>query len=240
MPRRHPPPAAATAVMCLVASMVPWLAAPAVAQEFAAEVVRTEPGGGAARPAGTLKVSNGRVRFETGTTADGYFLVRPGGGAWLVRPAARVAMAAGQWSALSLLVAVDPDRPCAAWQALAGDGAGEASDGSNDLSKDSSKDLGKDGRAWRCERRGGDATAIRYDATSPQGRHYVAVVDPQLRFPVRIESDDGSVLAVGGVVRAPQPEALFVLPATYRMFSVQGLIERMKQADVWGASTPQR
>lgn len=217
------------------------LAPPARGEEFSAAIVRTAPGGAAAQPAGTLAVSNGRVRVDTG--ADSYLLVLPGSGAWLVRPAARVAIAAGASTALDLLVAVDPDAPCAAWQAVAG-GAAAAAQVADQVAANQVADQvaagDSDGGRWRCERSGGDAGAVRWRATAPQGRSYGVVIDPQLRFPVRIESDDGAVLAVGDVVHAAPSEALFVLPANYQKFSVRGLIERMKQSDVSGASTPRR
>lgn len=213
---------------CLLGGLAGLAASPAAAQEFAADLVTTA-AGGAARPSGKLEVSNGRVRLESAGARDGYLLVLPGApAAWLVRPAARVAIAAGQWSALALFVAVDADDPCRAWQAMA-EAQGPAPAAGE--------------RQWRCERSGdtasGQAAApIAYRATSPRGRRYDIVIDPLLRFPVRIAGDDGTVTALANIAAAPQPEALFAVPADYRTLTLQGLIERMKQADVFGASSP--
>jgi hypothetical protein len=63
----------------------------AQAQQFSANIVRQR--GAAARPAGRLRVLDGKVRIETPELADGFFLVdatKPS--AYFVRPAARIYM----------------------------------------------------------------------------------------------------------------------------------------------------
>ncbi len=194
---------------------------PAPAQQFSADLVRTDAGSTDPRPSGRLNVSHGRVRIETSDIRAGYFLVLGDAGAYFLRPAAKVFMDAKQSSLLTqLLVAIDPDDPCRRWQAAAVI-AGAAGPGA----------------PWRCER-GGDDTVdgrrtIKYHATSPQERQYSAWIDPQLRFPVRLQMDDGAVVGVVNVAAAPQPESLFAIPADYRKFDPQQLIDRIRQSDVW-------
>lgn len=211
-------PIAASAIGA--ALLIVWLL-PAPAQQFSADLVRMDAGGAGSRPAGKLNVSDGRVRIETSDLLEGYFLVLGDAGAtYFLRPAAKVFMDAKQSSLLTqLLVAVDPDDPCRQWQAAAVI-AGAAGPGAQ----------------WRCERGGDDTVSglrtIKYRATSPQGRQHFGWIDPQLRFPVRLQMDDGAVVDVANIAAAPQPERLFAVPAAYRKFDPQQLIDRIRHSDV--------
>jgi hypothetical protein len=207
-----------------------WLAASCgqlQAQEFTADIVKAEAGGAEPRLSGKLNVSNGKVRLETSDLRDGYFVVRgDAGAAWFLRPAAGIFMDAKQSSVLTqLFVALDPDDPCRQWQAMAKI-AGAADHGGE----------------WRCERVGDDRVdgldTIKYQAVSPQGRRYVSWINPQLRFSVRLETEDGGVVGLVNIREAPQPESLFIVPAGYRKFDPQHLINIIKQSDVWVEPPP--
>jgi hypothetical protein len=201
-----------------------WLAASALAapaQQFSADLIRTDAGGVAPRPAGKLNVLNKNVRIETSDAPDGFFLVLGNAdAAYFVRPAQRIFMNAKQSSLLTqVFVVVDPDDPCRQWQVAA-------------------RIAGADqGAEWRCERSGDDMVeqqrTIKYQAISPQGRRYFGWINPQLRFPVRLQSEDGAVVDLVNIREALQPESLFVVPAGYRKFDPQRLIDRLKQSDVW-------
>jgi hypothetical protein len=193
---------------------------PAPAQQFSADLVKAEVGG-EPRPSGKINVSRGRVRLETSDVPAGYFLVLDAEATYFLRPAAKVFMDAKQSSLLTqVFVAIDPDNPCNQWQAAARV-AGAADNGA----------------AWRCQRVGDDTVdgrrRIKYQAISPQGRQYFVWVDPQLPFPVRLQMDDGVALETVNIRETPQDDSLFSIPAGYRKFDPQHLIDRIRRSDVW-------
>jgi hypothetical protein len=201
-------------------------AAPAQAQQFSADLVAIG-GAAAATSAGKLRVFDGKVRIETPDHADGFFLVDAANhAAYFARPAQRVFMEARQSSRLTrLFVLVDPLDPCPQWQSMAKlAGAAEADE------------------AWRCERVGEEVIdgrhAAAYRAILPSGKHFVGWIEPGLKFPLRIEMDDGATIAVRNIKEGPQPEGLFEIPAGFRKFDLQGLFERIKQSDVWVEPPP--
>lgn len=193
----------------------------AQAQQFSADIVTRH--GDESKPAGHLSVRDGKVRIETAEHADGFFLVDPAKpSATFVRPGARVFMDAGQSSRLTrLLVPVDPDAPCRQWQAMA-QLAGSAGEG-----------------AWRCERAGEETVEGRnadvFKVVSAAGQETVGWIDRELRFPVRIKTEDGAIVALAAIKVEPQPASSFEIPATFRKFSLDALMERIKQSDVWVA-----
>jgi hypothetical protein len=195
--------------------------APVQAQQFSADLVATVDGPAAA-PAGTLRVFNGKVRIETPDFADGFFLADGGNhDAYFVQPARRVFMDARQSSRLpQLFVPVDPADPCQRWRTMAKlAGTAEAGD------------------PWQCERTNeeviGGRRAVAYRATLPSGKHFTGWIDPDLKFPLRIEMEDGAMITVSNIQEAPQPAGLFDIPAGFNKFDPQALIDRIKQSDVW-------
>jgi hypothetical protein len=194
--------------------------APAQAQQFSADLV-TIGGDGVAAPAGKLRVDGDKVRIETPEFADGFFLIdaaKPV--ALFVRPAARIFMEARQSSRLTqVFVPVDPQAPCRAWQAMARL-AGVA-----------------DQEDWRCERAGEEKIdgqrTIAYRAVAPSGRELFGWIDPVRKFPLRVKSEDGAVVTAQHVRDEPQPAQLFEIPAGFRKFDPQILIQQIKQSDVW-------
>jgi hypothetical protein len=206
--------------LCALAGLL--LAGQAQAQRFSADLVLTQ-GSAASVPAGRLFVLDDKVRIETPELADGFFLIdgaKPA--AYFARPATRIYMDARQSSRLtSLFVPVDPDDPCRQWQAMARL-AGGADNGD-----------------WRCERIGqetvGGGEAIAYRAFSAEHERFTGWIDRLRKFPVRIKSDDGAIFAVENIRDDAQPSQPLEIPSGFRKFDPEGLIQRIKQSDVWVA-----
>jgi hypothetical protein len=60
-----------------------------------------------------------------------------------------------------------------------------------------------------------------------------AIIDPELRFPVKWQSPDGATFALENIRIEAHPADLFVVPAGYRKLDPQALLERIKRSDVW-------
>lgn len=191
----------------------------AQAQQFSADIVTRHDDVSA--PAGRLNVLDGRVKIETAEHPDGFFLVdtvKPS--AYFVRPGARLYMDAKQSSQLTrLFVSLDPDAPCGQWQAMARL-AGLSGEGE-----------------WRCERIGEETIdghgTVAFRALPGTGEGFVGWIDRERRFPLRIKTDDGTLIALERIRDEPQPASSFELPPTLQKFSPEALIERVKQSDVW-------
>jgi hypothetical protein len=211
------------------AARLSWLAlagvlfcggAPALAQQFSADIVTMKDDGTAA-PAGKLYVSGDKERIETAQLADGYFVIDGAApSAYFVRPSVQQFMEARQSSPLTrIFISIDPENPCPQWEVMA-KLAGNTDQG-----------------AWHCERIGqemidGNST-IAYRAISASGREFQGWVDPVRKFPLRIKTEDGAVLAVQNLHDAPQPTKLFDIPTGFRKFDPEALIKQIKQSDVW-------
>lgn len=193
---------------------------PASAQQFSAQLTRRAADGQSAT--GRVVVSDDRVRIEAPDFPDGFFIVRRDeNAAYLVRPRRHEFMDARQTSPLTeILVPLDPEAPCRQLQAMA------------EISQSAA-----DGRAWRCDVIGREAfdgrARIRYRMTSPLDRQYTAWVDPQIRFVVRLATDDGTTFTLSDVSEARQPADIFEIPAGLRKFDPAALIERIKRSDAW-------
>jgi hypothetical protein len=191
------------------------------AQQFSAELLRTQHG--VTTPMGQLRVSDDKVRIESPDFPDGFFLIDGGQpSAYFVRTAARLFMDAKQSNPLTrLFVTVDPDNPCQQWQAMA-EVAGLA-----------------DHDNWRCEPAGIEAIGGRettaFRAVPGNGSSFVGWVDRTRRFPLRIKTDDGTIITAESIRDESQAAILFEMPKGMRKFDPQALIERIKQSDVWVA-----
>jgi hypothetical protein len=194
----------------------------AQAQQFSADIVTRHDD--VSTRAGRLSVRDGMVRIETAEHADGFFLVdtaKPS--ATFVRPGARVYMDARQSSRLTrMFVPLDPDAPCQQWHLMAhlAGVTGESE--------------------WRCERTGietidGHSTVV-FRASSKTGEELVGWIDRERKFPLRIKCGDGAVITLEQIKDEPQGASSFELPAGYRKFSPEALVERIKQSDVWVAT----
>ena len=201
--------------------------ASAQAQQFSADLM-TVKADGASAPAGRLRVSGDKVRIETPELADGFFAIegaKPA--AFFVRPGARLFMDAGRSSRLTrIFVQVDPDNPCRQWEAMA------------KLAGVVDQDANNPG-SWRCERVGEEiidgCRTIAYRAMSAPSQELFGWIDPVRKFPLRIRTEDGAVIAVQNVRDEPQPAPMFEIPSSFRKFDPQALIQRIKQSDVWVA-----
>jgi hypothetical protein len=208
--------------LCGLVGLLLCVESPAQAQRFSADLVLTQGSAGSV-PAGRLVVLDDKVRIETPELADGFFLIdgaKPA--AYFVRPATRIYMDARQSSRLtSLFVPIDPDDPCRQWQAMARlAGAAETGD-------------------WRCERIGQETIAggeaIAYRAFSAEREQLTGWIDRLRKFPVRIKTADGAIFAVENIRDDAQPAQPLEIPSGFRKFDPEGLIQRIKQSDVWVA-----
>lgn len=192
------------------------LAHPAAAQQFSADIV------GKAGPAGRLYVAGDNARIETPDFPDGFFLIDAlRSAAWFVKPAQHRFMEARQSSRLTrLFVPLDPQDPCARWQAMAVS-AGTAAPGAR----------------WRCERLASGTVAgreaVQFRAEPPGQPPFYSWVAPQLRLALRLRTGEGDGLALERIVEAPQDQGLFMIPPDYRKFDPLRLIERLQHSDVW-------
>jgi hypothetical protein len=205
------------------AGFLAWGSTAAWAQQFSADLVITRHDGGAASHAGRLRVSGDKARIETPELVDGFFLIDGSApSAYFVRPATQVFMDAKQSSRLiRLFVPVDPTDPCRQWQAMARL-AGIAEQGD-----------------WHCERTDEEPTGVRntigYRAVSASGEKFLGWIDARRKFPVRIKTEDGAVVAAENIRDEPQTASSFEIPSGYRRFDPLALIGRIKQSDVWVA-----
>jgi len=199
----------------------------APAQQFSADLVRTDAGGTAPRPAGKVNVLHDRVRIETSDAPGGFFLILGDvDAAYFVRPAQRIFMDAKQSSQLTqVFVVVDPDDPCIRWRATA-----KIAGAANERTE------------WRCERISDDTVngrrAVKYFGILAANRQHFAWIDPQLRFALRLQYEDGAFVDLVNIQEAPQSESLFMVPGGYQKFDPQRLIDHIKQSDVWVEPAP--
>jgi hypothetical protein len=192
------------------------------AQQFSADLVTTDPAGAVASTSGRLFAADHKVRIETPDLPDSFLIVDGAvPAAYLVRPGQRIFMEARQSSRLTqIFVPLDPDDPCRQWQVMA---EVAAASGPSDQ--------------WRCDLEGRESLdgrdTVRYRVTSSQQRRSSGWIDPQLRFPVRIQAEDGAVVELRNIQEKTQPPGRFEIPRDYRKFDPLALIERIKQSDVW-------
>lgn len=193
--------------------------AAAQAQQFSADIVTRHDDVSA--PAGRLSVLDDKVRIETTELPDGFFVVdaaKPS--AYFVRPAAHIYMDARQSSRLTrLFVPVKLNAPCRQWQAMAA------------VARVAEQN------EWRCERMREEIidgrNTVAFRVLSGAGREYYAWIDRDRQFPLRIKTEDGTLIALEQIKDGPQPASSFEIPANARKFSPEALIERIKQSDVW-------
>jgi len=201
--------------------------APAQAQQFSADLFRTELQGGMAASIGKLRVFDDKVRIEMRDFPDGFFLIDGvSRAAYFARPGERVFMDARQSSPLTrLFVPVEVGDPCLQWQAMAKlAGATDRHD------------------PWRCERVGEESVGGRgvvvYRAISSPGRELLGWIDPNLKFPLRIRMQEGTSITVENIHEESQPARLFEIPSGFRKFDPEALIKRIRQSDVWVDEPP--
>jgi hypothetical protein len=194
---------------------------PAQAQQFSAEIVSRRADGDIVGKPARLYVADRKVRIETPDLPH-HVLIVDGAvpAAYAVAPAQRIFMDAKQSSRLTrLFVPLDPDNPCPQWQAMA-EVAG----------------LPDQRGRWRCDVADRETiqgrNTVKFIATSPQG-HSTGWIDPHLKFPLKIEADDGSILELRNIEEAPQPAERFAIPSDYKKYDLARLIEYLKHTDIW-------
>jgi len=92
----------------------------------------------------------------------------------------------------------------------------------------------KDTADWSCKRVGEETVngrgAVKYQATSPQGKVQYAWLDTKLKFLVKSEDPEGRSMEFRNIKEGAQPASLFEIPAGYRKMDMQQMIqERMQQ-----------
>jgi hypothetical protein len=199
-------------------------AAPAPPHEFSADIVTRDATGAQIDSGGKIYAAGGNVRIETSEASAGFFLIDGAtGNALFVRPARQVFMDARRSSRLTqIFVPIDPRQPCPQWQAAAKNAG-----------------LGDAGGEWRCEPVDHETVdhhdTIKYRVTSPDHETSQRWVDPDLAFPVKLQSADGTTLTLEHIRVETQPPGLFSLPPDYHKLDPAALIERIRHSDVWAA-----
>jgi hypothetical protein len=198
------------------------LAHAAHASEFSAEIVSRDAAGSPLGAPAKIYVSNRMVRIETPEAADGFFLIEADTGiARCILPRQRAVMAARRSSRLTqVFVAIDADDPCRQWRAAAIDARGPGASAD-----------------WRCERTeehiADGRSIVGYRVAAADAAAGLRWVDAVLGFPVKLSAADGTSASLERIRIAAQPAELFAVPAGYRRFDPQALIERIKHSDVW-------
>jgi hypothetical protein len=192
------------------------------AHQFSADIVSRDAAGAVVGGAARLYAANRRVRIEmAGAHAEFFLIDGDADNALFVRPEQQVFMDARQSTLLTqIFVPVDPIDPCPQWQAMARN-AGAPNTGGD----------------WRCSRIDAEVIdgrgIIEYRVASPDHAASQRWVDRDLEFPVKLQSADGTSIALEHVRLEPQQASLFAVPLSYRKFEPQALIERIKRSDVW-------
>jgi hypothetical protein len=203
-----------------VANALAFAAPPSLqTPEFSAEIVTHDTKGAVVNAGARLYVAHGKVRIETPEAAAGFFLVdAKSTKALFVRPAQHIYMDARQSTRLTqLFLPVDPNSPCERWQTAA-------------------KNAGTQGARdeWSCERVSSGRN-VGYIVGSTPENSTQRWIDPELSFPVKVRTAEGTTLELQHIKREPQPPDLFVVPPGYQKSDPRALINRIKQSDVWAA-----
>jgi len=74
---------------------------------------------------------------------------------------------------------------------------------------------------------------IAYRAVRTGGGSFIGWIDRARRFPLRIKTDDGALVATDAIRDEEQAATLFEMPKGVRKFDPRALIEQIKQIDVW-------
>lgn len=190
------------------------------AQQFSAEIVRRDRTGAVIGEPARLYVADRKVRIETPELPN-HVLIVDGAipAAYAVAPAERMFMDAMQSSLLTqLFVPLDPDDPCPEWHAMAAV-AGVTLAGE-----------------WRCNAENRETvdgrSTVRFSVISPLGRN-TDWIDTQLKFPIKIETEDGIVIALQDIREEPQSVDKFEIPANYKKLNPHRLLELIKRSDIW-------
>jgi hypothetical protein len=211
------------AILCAFFLLLGSMSASAL--QFSADIVQIDKDG--ARNSGKVHVLDGKVRIEITSFPDGFFLLDGANNAYFIRRSNRTYMEARQSSPLTrLMVSIDPDHPCQQWQemALRAGSAGQDEAGQDD--------------SWQCERMKEGTVAgrlaLKYRVTASGGRELMSNwVDLELRFPLKVQLDDGTDISISNISTDQQPPELFEIPAGFHKFDPEALIRQIRHSDVW-------
>jgi hypothetical protein len=208
------------AIMALLGLAVDLAGSLTHAQQFSAKLVSSNASGQSTGTQGQIYVADGKARIETPEFPHSFLIVDTlPPASYLVRPAQRIFMDSKQSSRLTrLFVPLDPTDPCAQWRTMAAV-AGLADTGTWHCQ--AGKRVSLEGRS-----------TVKFTVLSPRG-HSTRWIDPQLRFPLRIEDEGGAVFELQNVRQEPQPADKFEIPAGYRKFDPRLVLEQLKHTDIW-------
>jgi hypothetical protein len=200
------------------------LAAPVSLQtpEFSADIVTHDPAGANVNAGARLYVSRGKVRIDLANAATGFFLVdTQSTHALFVRPSQHLYMDARQSTGVTqLFLPADPHDPCQLWQVAA-----------RHAGTQSAQDK------WNCERVNAGHN-IGYIVGSTPENSTQRWIDPELSFPVKVRTADGTTLELKNIKKTAQPADLFVIPPGYRKSDPPVPDRRAKSRDLW--ATPSK
>jgi len=199
-------------------------AAPAFArtQSFSAMLLFHGVDGGPKEATGKLFFDGKRVRLELPDFRQSFFVLAPAQGtAVLVQLPRRQFMEARQSTILSqIFVPVDPLDPCRQWRAMAKIAA-----------------VPQPETAWQCvfagEEIDGTIRLRKYRLESRRDSPLWCWIDVDRAFPVRLRRADGSLIDLVSIRDETPDAALFEIPAGFRKFDPEALLERIRQSDVW-------
>jgi hypothetical protein len=185
--------------------------------DFSAEIVTHDASGAVINGAARLYVSRGKVRIDPPSSATDYFLVdTKSTNALFVRPAQHIYMDARQSSRLTqLFLPSDPNRPCDLWQIAA-----------RHAGTQSLQDK------WSCERVSAGRN-VGYIVGSTPENSTQRWIDPELSFPVKVRTADGTTLELQHIKKEPQPADLFLVPSGYQKTDPRTPGRRMKPGGLW-------
>jgi hypothetical protein len=185
--------------------------------DFSAEIVTHDASGAVVAGAGRLYVSRGKVRIDPPSSATDYFLVdTQSTNALFVRPVQHIYMDARQSTRLTqLFLPSDPNRPCELWQIAA-----------RHAGTQSVQDK------WNCERVSAGRN-VGYIVGSTPENSTQRWIDPELSFPVKVRTADGTTLELQHIKKEPQPPDLFLVPSGYQKTAPRAPNRRMKTRSLW-------
>jgi hypothetical protein len=198
-----------------------FLGGPTAAQQFSADINYAD-ANGSSRGQGKIYVSGSKVRLEIPDIRGGFFLLDgERDTAFFIRPAQHVFMDAKQTSRLTqIFVPVDPSEPCHKWRDMA-----------------IVAGIAAQALPWHCDRIGVEPlrglAAIRYRIISTDAQANDVWIDSGREFPTQIQMADGTRVDLDNFDETVPPPSLFDIPAGFRKFDPQALIDRIKQSDVW-------
>ncbi|HYM03355.1 MAG TPA: hypothetical protein VET85_10440 [Stellaceae bacterium] len=188
-------------------------AAPALAQQFSADMVQTGPH--ASREGAPLQqkiyVADGKMRAESGGPT-GRVMIADGKTktAFMVMPQQKSYVEMHQMGRMTAGWAmIDANDACPQWQQMA---------------KNSGR---KESEGWTCKRLGSETvngrTAVKYEATAPDGGMFHAWVDPKLSFMIKTQGPEGDGMELRNIQEGPQSASLFEPPADYRKIEMPAM-----------------